>query len=198
MGNIIGVTDITSKMRGSLFKDTPALTALEYNISKINSSLTTPVEFSTMLLAVTLRRANAVEGEVAPVATSVTDRNSQLDELGKALSAASNIQAQTQKESPAVNVTDSTNGKLVNDALLKYQLAKAGDGVVNDYTYTPGEAAQAVQLLKSKIDNLNNEAQADMSRLQSLVDKRDEAYNLGSDLMSSISDSRSAAIRNIG
>ncbi len=196
--SIIGVTDITSKMRGSLFKDTPMLTAVEYNISKINSTVTTPVEFSTMLLAVSLRRANAVEGEVLPVSKSVTDRNGQLDELGKALSAASNIQAQTQKESPAVTVTDNSNGPIVNNALLKYKLAKSGDGVVNDYTYTPGEAAQAVQLLKSHIDNLNNEAQADMTRLQSLVDKRDEAYNLGSDLMSSVSDSRSTAIRNIG
>ena len=193
--SIIAVTDITSKMRGSLFKDTRALTAVEYNISKINSALTAPVEFSTMLLAVSLRRANSVEGEVLPVSTAVTDRNSQLEELGKALSAASADQARTQKESPAVTVDADDNTTIWRNAIKKYQL---GSGSFLSGRVTPGDAAQAVQLLKSHIDNLNNEAQADMTRLQSLVDKRDEAYNLGSDLVGSVSDSRSTAIRNIG
>ena len=193
--SIIGVTDITNKMRGSLFKDVPALKAMHYDISKINSNITLPVEFSSMLLAVSLRRANAVEGEVLPVSKAVTERNSQLEELGKALSAASADQARTQKESPAVTVDADSNTTIWRNAITKYQL---GSGSFLSGRVTPGDAAQAVQLLKSHIDNLNNEAQADMTRLQSLVDKRDEAYNLGSDLISSVSDSRSSAIRNIG
>jgi hypothetical protein len=51
--------------------------------------------------------------------------------------------------------------------------------------------------VKSKIDALNNSAQKDMTRLESLVNRRDEAFSTASDLMSKISDTRSNLIRNL-
>jgi hypothetical protein len=42
-----------------------------------------------------------------------------------------------------------------------------------------------------------NEAQTDMTRLQSLVDRRDESYSTATNLMTSISDTRSNVIRNM-
>ena len=51
--------------------------------------------------------------------------------------------------------------------------------------------------MKSKIDALNNEAQKDMTRLESLVNRRDEAFSTASDLMGKIGDTRSNAIRNM-
>lgn len=51
--------------------------------------------------------------------------------------------------------------------------------------------------VKSEIDGLNNEAQTDMTRLQSLVDRRDESYSTATNLMTSISDTRSNVIRNM-
>ena len=52
-------------------------------------------------------------------------------------------------------------------------------------------------MVKTKIDGLNNESQTDMSRLQSLVDRRDESYSTATNLMTSISDTRSNLIRNL-
>ena len=52
-------------------------------------------------------------------------------------------------------------------------------------------------MVKSKIDSLNNAAEKDMTRLESLVDRRDEAYSTASDLMSELSDTRSTAIGNM-
>ena len=54
-----------------------------------------------------------------------------------------------------------------------------------------------VQRVKSKIDGLNNESQTDMTRLQSLVDRRDESYSTATNLMTDISDTRSNLIRNL-
>ena len=54
-----------------------------------------------------------------------------------------------------------------------------------------------VQRVKSKIDGLNNDSQTDMSRLQSLVDRRDESYSTATNLMTDISDTRSNLIRNL-
>ncbi|MBQ5530848.1 MAG: hypothetical protein IIT98_02450, partial [Kiritimatiellae bacterium] len=62
---------------------------------------------------------------------------------------------------------------------------------------TKYEVEEWLQKVKSKIDALNNEAQKDMTRLQSLVDRRDEAFSTASDLMSKISDTRSNLIRNL-
>ena len=54
-----------------------------------------------------------------------------------------------------------------------------------------------IQSVKSKIDGLNTDAQSDMTRLQSLVDRRDEAYSTATNLMTDVSDTRSNAIRNM-
>ena len=47
------------------------------------------------------------------------------------------------------------------------------------------------------IDSRNNEAQTDKTRLQSLVDRRDESYSTATNLMSAVSDTRSNLIRNL-
>ena len=54
-----------------------------------------------------------------------------------------------------------------------------------------------IQMVKSKIDSLNNASQTDMSRIQSLVDRRDESFSTATNLMTSISDTRSNLIRNL-
>ncbi|MBR2938864.1 MAG: hypothetical protein IKC15_03260 [Kiritimatiellae bacterium] len=62
---------------------------------------------------------------------------------------------------------------------------------------TKSEVEYWLQMVKSKIDSLNNEANKDMTRLESLVDRRDEAYSTASDLMSKVSDTRSTLIGNL-
>ena len=62
---------------------------------------------------------------------------------------------------------------------------------------TKSEVEYWLQMVKSKIDSLNNAAEKDMTRLESLVDRRDEAYSTASDLMSEVSDTRSNLIGNL-
>ena len=54
-----------------------------------------------------------------------------------------------------------------------------------------------VQRVKSTIDGLNNVAQTDMNRLQSLVDRRDQAYTTATELMTNVSDTRGNLIGNL-
>jgi hypothetical protein len=54
-----------------------------------------------------------------------------------------------------------------------------------------------IQALKSMIDSRNNKAQTDMTRLQQLVDRRDESFSTASSLMTSVSDTRGNLIRNL-
>lgn len=203
MGSLIVSTDISANMRGWLFQNQGTDSnpkrigkALRYEFKNVNSTLTVLLDFPEMLLRVSLSRASRVEEEVTPQAKQIEQRNLALEELGTALSAASNVQSATQKESPPVNVTDNTNVPIVVNTLKKYYTS-VPSGITNDNTFTPGEASQAVQLLKSKIDSYNNQSQTDMTRLQSLIDKRDDAFSLGSDLVSGVSDTISNTIRNI-
>ena len=63
---------------------------------------------------------------------------------------------------------------------------------------TKPETEQYVQLVKSAIDGLNNRSQSDMTRLQSLVDKRDQSYTKAAEFLKDIVDSRSKTISAIG
>ena len=71
-----------------------------------------------------------------------------------------------------------------------------GDAVTNP-AYTRSQVEEYIQLIKTKMDKLNNDSSSDMTSLQSLVDKRDESFSTASSLMQSISDSRSRVIGNI-
>ncbi len=69
--------------------------------------------------------------------------------------------------------------------------------IENRYIINKQTCEAALSRVKSEIDGLNNEAQADMTRLQSLVDRRDESYSTATNLMTSISDTRANVIRNM-
>lgn len=69
--------------------------------------------------------------------------------------------------------------------------------IENRYIINKQTCEAALSRVKSEIDGLNNEAQADMTRLQSLVDRRDESYSTATNLMTIISDTRANVIRNM-
>ena len=149
-----------------------------------------PVDFQDMMVAVSEKRATTVENEVPPLTTRIKDRNTALDKLGEALSDFTKIQANfasdAQGSATAGNVSSDTV-KTVSKYLRKTVSNPPTKANVEYY----------IQLIKSKMDGLNNESQTDMTRLQSLVDRRDEAYSTATDLMTSISDTRSNLIRNL-
>ena len=55
-----------------------------------------------------------------------------------------------------------------------------------------------ISILKNMIDGRNNQSQTDMTRLQSLVDRRDQAFSSATELMTNVSDTRGNLIANIG
>ena len=161
----------------------------DYTIDKGTSGAKT-VDFQDLMVAVSEKRATAVEGEVNPLTTRIQLRNKNLDRLGAALADLTKQQAAFDPEAKG----DAQSGTPVNNDTVKTIKDFFG------YDMTPNEYKMwnefYIQLCKSKIDALNNDAQTDMSRLQSLVDRRDESYSTATNLMSAISDSRANLIRN--
>ena len=153
--------------------------------------VTKQVDFQDLMVQVSENRAVAVEGEVNPLTTRIQSRNKDLELLGKALSELTAASATL--KSDATGDTASSYTFSTDVAARVKQLT--GHNLDNNETKKWLE--YFTQRVKSKIDGLNNESQTDMSRLQSLVDRRDESYSTATNLMSAVSDTRSNLIRNL-
>ena len=149
-------------------------------------------DLQDLLVDVSLHRAKRVEGEIEPLATRIQNRNETLDDLGDALADLTKLQAKFDSEADG----DAREGTLSSTS---YETLKEVFGSVdfNDLQMTKYEVEEWLQKVKSKIDSLNNQSEKDMSRLESLVDRRDEAFSTASDLMSEVSDTRSSTISNM-
>ena len=166
---------------------------LEFGEYSINGE---HVDLQDLMVKVTERRAVTIEGEVAPLAERIRKRNNNLDQLGKLLAELTRVQTTFK--------SDDAGGKTADIALSKMGAAIAALELESDSEFNVGtkviqkqQVEKYIQLTKSKIDALNNKAQLDTSRMQSLVERRDEAFTTASDLMKNVSDTRGTLIRNL-
>ena len=188
----------------------------DYNVT-INSKTNT-MDFQDLLVKFSKNRAVAVEGEVEPLTVRINQRNKRLDELGEVLSELTKIQTEFESDdtgdrdmhswmsnktgevleslgySPKYYATEDDRP---NDNKERADFYKAGWKTDNRYSANKKTIEGMLSRVKSEIDGLNNEAQTDMTRLQSLVDRRDESYSTATNLMTSVSDTRSNVIRNM-
>ena len=150
------------------------------------------LDFQDVLIAIAERRATSVEKEVTPLSTKIQVRNAVLEDLGNVLAALTKLHPQFSSAAKASD-RSGTLQQTSKDILI----AVFGTLDWSDLKMTKYEVEEWLQKVKSKIDALNNEAQKDMTRLESLVNRRDEAFSTASDLMSKVGDTRSNLIRNL-
>ena len=150
------------------------------------------LDFQDVLIAIAERRATSVEKEVTPLSTKIQARNKVLEDLGNVLADHTKLQAQFSSDAKGSD-RSGTLQQTSKDILI----AVFGTLDWSDLKMTKYEVEEWLQKVKSKIDALNNEAQKDMTRLESLVNRRDEAFSTASDLMSKVGDTRSNLIRNL-
>ena len=150
------------------------------------------VDLQDVTIIVAERRATSVEGEVAPLSTRIQNRNKKLEDLGNVLADLTKLQSQfpsDAKGSDRKGSLQQSSFAILNEVF--------GSLDFSNLQMTKYEVEEWLQKVKSKIDALNTEGQKDMTRLQSIVDRRDEAFSTASDLMSEISDTRASLIRNL-
>ena len=152
-----------------------------------------PFDFQDLMVAVAENRAVTVEGEVSPLTMRIKIRNSQLEALGSALAELTKVQSNFASDDKG----DARSGIAISDTAYNTLSTVIGGMNFDNHKMLKREVEEWIQRCKSKIDGLNNQAQTDMTRLQSLVDRRDESYSTATNLMSAISDTRSNLIRNL-
>lgn len=157
------------------------------------------IDFQDLMVVITARRAAVVEDEVKPMQTRMTERNKRLESLGNALSDLSDVEACFSSDDSGSKWSSSLDPK----RYLKPETCTLLDSIEKNL-YASGDKAiqkstceKAIQLVKTQIDRLNNEASSDMTRLQSLVDRRDESYSTATSLMQAIGDTRSSLVKNM-
>lgn len=163
------------------------------------------VDFQDLMVTISEHRAVAVEGEVTPLTVRIKTRNAELDKLGSLLAIFTKAQANFASDASGGSTTGVSGITSDQWALLREAYIKRG-GDDPGATWRPSWANDnwrkdsiegVIQALKTMIDTRNNQAQTDMNRLQSLVDRRDESFSTATTLMSAISDTRSNLIRNL-
>ena len=185
---------------------TPVTLSQEWGVSfsdyKVNGK---PVDFQDLMIEIGANRAVTVEGEVVPLTTRIKHRNAELDKLGSLLAIFTKTQADFPSDAkgsdkkPVSGIT-SDQWNLLREAYVKRGGTDPGSTWNSSWAnseWTKSSVEGMIQALKSMIDGRNNKAQTDMTRLQQLVDRRDESFSTASNLMTAISDTRGNLIRNL-
>ena len=188
------------------------ITANDYQYTDFNrvdkKFETVKVDFQDLLVRVGARKAAVIEGEITPMATRMRTRNAYLANLSSILAELTRVQSGFSGDDAG---SKTAFAKL---ELSLWNLLIAIDGASgmiteserktdeNGITTVSGKTTKAqveglVQLVKGEMDKENNAAQTDMTRLQSLVDSRDDSYSTTTNMMSAISDTRSNLIGNL-
>ena len=153
------------------------------------------VDLQDLLTDVTVGRARAVESEIVPLSSIMRHRNKKLDQYGELLSKLNKIQASF-SSADAKSPDKASTIPLTNDEMRL--LSEISHKSVTATYPTKPETEEYVQLVKSAIDGLNNRTQSDMTRLQSLVESRDQTYTKAAEFLKDIVDSRSKTITAMG
>lgn len=165
----------------------------------------TMLDLQDLLVGVSQQRAYAIESEVWPLEEIISKRNTKLVNYGKVLQVLTELQSQfTEEDDPGVTRKVYIGSVLSDDfsatdfwAIMAELGRSGGSGTELELSATKSQTDGYVSRCKSNIDTMNNDAQKDMTRLQSVVDRRDESYSTATSLMSSVSDTRSSLIKNL-
>ena len=181
-----------------------------YKVGGVDSAVNgMPLTIEDLVTLLAVKRANILEKEITPMAKIIEARNERIEDLGTLL--ASIAATQSKLEAQEEGDDNSKDCKGLCYYLKLYftdtELSEANllswcnnHNNINDNCSSKksdGYIASANQLVKAKIDSLNNDAQSDLSRMDNLVSKRDEAYTLSTDLLSKFSDGRSSILNNM-
>ena len=178
------------------------LSALDYVYTDYDRATarfnTMNVDFQTLMICVGARRAAVVENEIRPMSSRMRTRNNYLSDLSGILAALTTVQSSFSGDDSGSKEAEVT---LTDAQYAIFDAINGASGMVykksGKYYTTKAKCEGAVQAVKGEMDKENNASQTDMTRLQSLVDSRDDSYSTTTNIMSAISDTRSNLIGNL-
>lgn len=158
------------------------------NVGGVETINVNSMDLETALMAVQQQRSQLLQKQLQDQITAVQDRNNQIGQLNAVLSKAGEIDIQA-GSSPDNAINDNQT-----EAMRK---AMEEAGISTAPPKNKDELEAIKQQSKSQIDSLSNSQQMDMLRLQSLSNKRNEAFDVMTNFLKKMQDSRSSIIGNM-
>lgn len=154
------------------------------------------LDLESAMMAVQSRRANLLEAQLKNQIDGVEARNNQIASANDAITALRAVRpAGDANQKVSVTPAQISN---INGLYAKAGIVPAIAGKTQfDASFTQAQVDASVDVIKSAIDSLNNSQQMDMLRLQSLTNKRNEAFDLMTNFIKKMSDSRSSILGNM-
>lgn len=185
----------TTAVGGTGFEERWNISVVEYQMPVDGKN--TKVDFQDLMVNVAENQALAIEQEVQPQAIRVKKRTERLKICGDAMAEISVFKFDTKDSANPM----STNTGKISEATAKILTELTGTKWVSSTggaQISKASADSANQYLKSESDKLNNQQQLSMSRLESLVQSRDQNFNMASTLMTHVSETRGNTIKSFG
>ena len=158
------------------------------------------IDYQTLTVQIAQTRAHALEKEITPLATKMEARNDELALLGETLSIFTEASQRFPSDAEGSDKTTFTLDAEIYAYLVDQDLISTGityNATTGKMTATKSALAGANEAVKTRMDGLNNDAQRDMTRLESLVARRDEAFEAASKFLNNISGSRDTVLKGI-
>jgi len=147
-----------------------------------------------LMMALGVERSDLIEKQVVGMADAMKARNNEIKKVNDwiaELRGAGDKGWKDCRNYGDVKAYLESKGVQVGEANGK------GFDIGNDGNWGKGERDTAVEYLKSQLDGLNSDSQLDMIKLQSLVNKRDQSFEMLTNLISKFSKTKDAIIQNI-
>jgi len=162
------------------------------------------------LLLVQMDRVRLCESQLQDQINTIRNKNEQMRALNDMKSQLLVLKAnfsKDAKETDKLNTKGHWNDDIGNKEVkpVAEKLAQAWEAAGLDASYidkirngsiTKAEVDAAEQVIKSAVDNLSSSSQMDMVRLQSLNNKRSEAFDTMTNMLKKAADSKSSVVSN--
>ena len=156
------------------------------------------MDLETAMMAVQSNRANLLESQLKDQIAGVQKKNESISSMNQLLGALNAAAASVKADAKAGDgITLSASDR----SAIQGAATSAGMTLPAEMQGTSnpnkGQLDGFIQTLKSQIDSMSNSQQMDMLRLQSLSNKRNEAFEIMTNFVKKMADNRSSIVGNM-
>lgn len=160
------------------------------------------MDLETAMMMVQTQRANLLEAQLKAQIQEVQSRNETINKLNNFLGELNRIAATLKSDATATTpvFTDANRGTYTDAELARVADVAKAAGVTTAKRladFKKSDLDAEIQRIKSLIDSQGNSQQMDMLRLQSMSNKRNEAFDVMTNFVKKMQESRSSIIGNM-
>jgi hypothetical protein len=158
------------------------------------------MDLGALMMTLQLERTKELDKTIADQMKQIKDRNAQIKALNEFLGAVRKFKGDGSDDDMASTVTINGQNKTLwrgDDSWAKeFGISWTDINGGADRKTRDGQWDLNIENIKGKIDGLNSDSQLDMIRLQSLIDKRNQAFEMASNTLQKDQKTRDAIVGN--